>query len=78
MAEKLNPCPFCGGKPSTAVTVISAKTIDVIKIRVGCYTCEVWRCGEMESGGNIEKLNETMQKAVSGWNKRAEQENDNG
>lgn len=69
MAEKLKPCPFCGGEARTKIAIAP---LGMIEIKVGCLDCEVWKYNEINSGDSIEKFNETVQKVISKWNRRAD------
>lgn len=68
--QQLKPCPFCGGKAITKVTIAQQ---DMIAIKVGCFDCEVWKYIKISSGESIEKFNKAVQKVISKWNRRDKQ-----
>jgi hypothetical protein len=74
MAEKLKPCPFCGGEATTRTSAVKGLTQDVIEIKIGCCDCSVWKMRKMRSGNSIEELNQLISVTVSDWNRRARDE----
>ena len=70
MAE-LRLCPFCGGEARTKAVI---GQLGMIVIKAGCFDCEVWKYSEINSGDSIEKFNEVVQKVVSKWNRRFDDE----
>lgn len=62
--KKLKPCPFCGSTPLAVVndeTEVVDNETEVIKFGVKCFNC----------GGAIRAEKDTLDEAISAWNKRA-------
>ena len=72
MAEKLKPCPFCGGAAYSIAKVVRGYASDSIRFAVRCSHCMVERHVEIECSGNFERIESAMNKAVEAWNRRAD------
>ena len=69
---KLKPCPFCGGKVTTKISVSASCT--QIKFAVYCHSCEIKQCHSILNGDSFDEAEKAMIKAIELWNRRAENE----
>lgn len=68
MTEKLKPCPFCGGVPSTADWITSRLYTRDNAFCVYCPSCQLLFGFDADYGGQFA----TEQEAIETWNRRAQ------
>ncbi len=72
---ELKPCPFCGERPMTRVTVYQ----NIVSFKIRCCGCGVTNAVAVElCDSDFSVIYDGLQKAVALWNRRAEEEKQNG
>lgn len=72
MAEKLKPCPFCGGEAYTIVKVVNGISADTIRFAVKCVNCNIDQHFDIACADSFEKVKSAMDKAIDAWNRRVD------
>lgn len=82
MSEELKPCPFCGEKAMfLTITNKSSHSVVGVMFKIKCmkcgtefpksYECEMY----MDQDGGIRTRKDERTKAITDWNRRANDEN---
>lgn len=70
---KLKPCPFCGSKAKTKVTVARGdlgNSSDYVKFKVYCPTCHVEQHSSTDCDSNFGDVDNALFVAICKWNTR--------
>lgn len=72
MAEKLKPCPFCGGEADAEIVVGKTEVSTGIGFRVCCPKCRIERSSFTRCVISFEEAEIFKQEVIEAWNRRSD------